>query len=92
VAKFAGIAQDGSMLLTRSDMSVALLLVLVVLACVVAVASWVYLDARAHVQNGTPIVFSQGNLHIGTPAGWFLACAVLFELFIPVYLDSRRPA
>jgi hypothetical protein len=36
------------MLLTRSDTSVALLMVTVVVGWVLAVASWVYRDARAH--------------------------------------------
>jgi hypothetical protein len=89
VAEFARSPQNVPMLLTRPDSSVAQLMVLVVLTCVVAVAAWVYRDARAHAKSGTPIVYSTGNLRIKTPVAWFLACAVLFELFIPVYLDSR---
>ena len=89
MAKFALNAQNGWMLLTRSDMTVALLMVLAVLAGIVAAAGWVYRDARAHQLKGTPIVHSTGNLHILTPAAWFVACVLLVELFVPTYLDSR---
>jgi hypothetical protein len=52
----------------------------------------VYRDARAHDQRGTPIVYSFGALRIATPAAWFVACALLCELFVPAYLDNRMPA
>jgi Flp pilus assembly protein protease CpaA len=84
--------EDGAMLLTRPDTSVALLMVTFVVGCVLAVASWVYRDARAHAASGSPIVYSVGSLQIRTPAAWFVACTLLFELFIPVYLENRRPA
>jgi len=78
--------------LLPSDASVAPLLVLAIATALVAIASWVYRDARAHVADGRPIVYSSGDLRISTPAGWFVACVLLFELFIPVYLDRRHPA
>jgi hypothetical protein len=59
---------------------------------VLAAAGWVYRDARAHHERGTPIVYSHGTLRIATPAGWFVACVLLCELFVPAYLDNRRPA
>jgi hypothetical protein len=92
VAKFAGIGENGPMLVAHSDMSVATPMVLLLMAGVLAVAYWVFRDASAHAASGTPVVFSAGELEIKTPAGWFLACALLFEFFIPVYLDNRRPA
>ncbi len=66
--------------------------VAMVLGCVLAVAGWVYRDARAHAARGNPVVYAAGGWQIRTPAGWFVACALLFELFIPAYLDNRRPA
>jgi hypothetical protein len=64
----------------------------VVVTGVLAAAGWVYRDARAHDQRGTPIVYSFGALRIATPAAWFVACALLCELFVPAYLDNRMPA
>jgi hypothetical protein len=65
--------------------------VTVVVGCVLAVASRVYRDARAHAASGSPIVYSAGSLQIRTPAAWFAACTLLFELFIPVYLEKPPP-
>ena len=62
------------------------------MGCVLAVAAWVYQDARSHAATGTPIVYTAGDWKITTPAHWFVACVVLTELFIPAYLDNRRPA
>jgi hypothetical protein len=90
MAKFADIGQNGPMLVSRSDMSVATLLMLLVFGAVVAAASWVYRDAREQAATGNPVVYSTGTLHITTPAAWFLACTLLFEFFLPTYLDSRR--
>jgi hypothetical protein len=92
VAKFADVGENCPMPVASSDMSVATPLVLLLLAGVLAIAFWVYRDARAHQRRGTPIVYSWGGFEIATPAGWFLACALLFEMFIPAYLDNRRPA
>jgi heme/copper-type cytochrome/quinol oxidase subunit 2 len=92
VAKFAALAENGSMLVTRADLSLAAMLAVVVVFGVLATALWVYRDARAHAQRGTPFVYAWGAFEIATPAGWFLACALLFEMFIPAYLDNRRPA
>jgi hypothetical protein len=80
------------MLNFRSDVTIGLMLTVLVMVGVIAAAGWVYRDARAHEKRGIPIVHSTGNLHIRTPAAWFVACVLLFELFIPTYLDSRHPA
>lgn len=73
-------------------MSVATLLVVVMVGGVLVVAAWVYRDARAHQERGTPIVYSSGIFEIATPAAWFLACALLCEVFVLAYLDNRTPA
>jgi hypothetical protein len=67
-------------------------LVLVLMAGVLSAAVWVYRDARDQAAKGNPVVFSADSFEIRTPSGWFLACALAFEIFVPAYLDSRRPA
>lgn len=66
--------------------------VFVLLSSVFAAAVWVYSDAKTYARRGNPIVFSWGALHLSTPAAWFLACLLLGELFIPVYVDNRSLA
>lgn len=56
---------------------------------IVAMAAWVYQDARAHAGRGRPIISSYGSLQLNTPMAWFLACLVMWETFFPLYLDSR---
>jgi hypothetical protein len=70
----------------------ATLALVIVLGIVFAAAAWVYTDARMHVRRGNPIVGSAGSLHVRTPAGWFFACLLLAELFLPLYVDSRGMA
>lgn len=45
-----------------------------VLAVVVAIDIWVYADARAQSERGTPVVFSTDFLTVDTPAAWFVGC------------------
>lgn len=80
------------MSLPAFDASVAMLCALVVVAGGLAAAAWVYGDAKEQSANGNPISFSTGNLQIKTPLGWSVACALMFEFFIPIYLDNRRAA
>ncbi len=65
------------------------LLPLVVLAVFLAVDTWVYFDARAQAQRGTPVVFSFGAFVVNTPEVWFACCLVLFVIFVPLYLAGR---
>jgi hypothetical protein len=61
----------------------------VALAVVVIVDVWVYVDARAQEQRGTPVVFSLGSFVVDTPGTWFACCIVLFIIFVPLYLVGR---
>jgi hypothetical protein len=63
-----------------------------VLSIMFAAAAWVHADASTHARRGNPIVGSAGAFHVRTPAGWFFACLLLAELFLPLYLDSREMA
>jgi hypothetical protein len=65
------------------------LIPLVALAVVTIVDLWVYVDARAQEQRGTPVVFSVGAFVVDTPATWFACCIVLFIIFVPLYLAGR---
>ena len=60
-----------------------------VLGIVFASAVWVYTDARMYADRGNPIVLSVGSFQLRTPIAWFLACLLLAEFFLPVYIDSR---
>ena len=64
----------------------------VVLIILGAVAAWVYLDAKERAQRGNPVVYSMDSFELSTPAGWFVCCLLLVELFFPLYLDSRSMA
>lgn len=68
------------------------LALLFVLSIMFAAAAWVYADASTHARRGNPIIGSAGAFHVRTPAGWFFACLLLAELFIPLYFDSRGMA
>lgn len=73
-------------------MRVVVIAVVELLAIVFAMAVWVYLDARAHVGRGRPIVSSYGSVQLNTPVAWFLACLVMWEMFFPLYMDRRSLA
>ncbi len=50
---------------------------------------WVYAEARAHDERGTPVVFSVGALRVDTPVSWFLGCLILWIVFFPLYVTGR---
>ncbi len=68
--------------------AVALVPILVLLF-VLSTDLWVYADAKAHVERGTPVVFSSGFLDVDTPAAWFVGCLFLWILFFPLYINLR---
>ena len=70
-------------------MDARILLPLVVLAVFLAVDAWVYFDARAQAEHGTPVVFSLGAFVVDTPEMWFACCLILFVIFVPLYLAGR---
>ena len=63
---------------------------IVVLFFVVATSLWVYQDAKAFSERGTPIVLSTKSFSVGTPDTWFFACLLLWNLFFPLYLIGRN--
>ncbi len=63
---------------------------LLVLVVVLATDAWVYMDATAQENRGTPVIFSFGSFVVETPAAWFLASLVMWIVFFPIYLAGRR--
>jgi hypothetical protein len=55
----------------------------------VAIDLWVYADAKAHVDRGTPVIFSTDFFTVDTPAAWFFGCLLLSIVFIPIYFTIR---
>jgi hypothetical protein len=63
---------------------------ILVLLAVLATDVWVYGDAKAHEQRGTPVVVSIGSLQVDAPAAWFLGCLILWVLCFPLYIRERN--
>jgi hypothetical protein len=62
---------------------------ILVLLLLGAIDLWVYVDAKAHSERGTPVVFSTVFLTVDTPAAWFFGCLLLSIVFIPLYITIR---
>jgi hypothetical protein len=62
------------------------LLPIFVLAVGLAIDFWVYSDAKAYEERGRPVVFSAGSLEVNTPTASFLACLLMWLLFLPLHI------
>ena len=62
---------------------------LVVVLVILAIDSWVYLDAKRYADQGTPVIFRSATFVIDRPVTWFVWCLVLWIIFFPLYLVSR---
>jgi cytochrome c oxidase assembly factor CtaG len=62
---------------------------ILVLLAVLATDVWVYGDAKANTERGTPVVFSLGTFEIDTPLAWLLGCLLLWIVFFPLYMTRR---
>jgi hypothetical protein len=71
-------------------LSVTALVPILLLLALLSTDVWVYADAKAQSEQGTPIVFSAGSFKVDTPASWFVACLILWILFFPLYITSRN--
>ncbi len=65
------------------------LLPLLVLLVLISTDLWVYADAKAQVERGTPVVFSFGNIEVHTPTQWFVGCLLLWIVAFPLYMIGR---
>jgi len=70
----------------------AALVPIILLVFVLATDLWVFADARAHLERGTPVAFSTALFTVDTPVAWFVSCLVLWILFFPLYMTLRRQA
>ena len=71
------------------DSSAVQLVIYAVLSVVFVTATWVYMDAKSFVGRGRPIASSVGPVRVRTPVAWFFACLLLWEVFVPLYVQSR---
>jgi hypothetical protein len=78
-----------TMAATSGSAGSALLPVFVLLVAL-AIDLWVYVDAKAQSERGTPVVFSVGSLEVKTPTTWFFGCLILWIVFFPLYLTRRN--
>lgn len=62
---------------------------LIVLLVILATDLWVYVDARAQSERGTPVFFKFGAFQIDTPAAWLFGCVLLWIVFFPLYVTAR---
>jgi hypothetical protein len=67
-----------------------LLAPLVAVVAILAVDLWVYADAKRCAEHGAPVVLRIGGFVVETPGTWFLGCLLLWILFFPAYLVSRK--
>jgi hypothetical protein len=66
---------------------------LLVLLAVLTTDAWVYSDARERLRRGNRVAVSVGSVRVETPEAWFLACLILWVVFLPLYLTAtgRNP-
>jgi hypothetical protein len=65
---------------------------LLILGLGVALDLWIYSDAQRQAALGRPVVFRAGNLVVATPVAWAVACLLVWVVFLPLYVASRRTA
>jgi hypothetical protein len=71
-------------------LSMTALVPILLLLAVLATDVWVYEDSSARQQRGAPVTLAIGNLHVDTPAAWFVACLLLWIVFFPLYIKGRN--
>lgn len=70
----------------------AIIVISALVAMVFASALWVYDDARASAKRGVPVTTTFGAFRLDTPIRWFVACLLVWEFVLPLYVGSRRSA
>lgn len=74
-----------------SGVSASALLPVLIIVVLLASDLWLYADAKARYEQGTPVVFSTDMFVLETPTAWLLSCIVMWLVFFPLYLRLRRP-
>jgi hypothetical protein len=67
-----------------------LILLVALIFGVYAVIWWIYKDAQANIDAGTPIVLELGAFRVETPRAWATGCLIFFYFMIPLYLVARN--
>jgi cytochrome c oxidase assembly factor CtaG len=65
---------------------------IIALLILLGIDAWVYEDARARAESGAPVTFSAGGFFLETPLQWFIACLLVWIVFLPLYVVRRSPA
>ena len=63
---------------------------LLVLLIILGSDYWVYTDAKALAERGTPVVFSTNAFSISSPGAWVVGCLFLWIVFFPLYFVTRN--
>jgi hypothetical protein len=50
---------------------------------------WVYRDAKAQTERGSPVYVAFDAFRVDTPVAWFVVCLFLWIIFFPIYLAAR---
>jgi cytochrome c oxidase assembly factor CtaG len=53
---------------------------------------WVFFDARARQGTRREVTVTIGSMRIDRPEVWTACCLVVFVVFFPLYMVSRREA
>jgi hypothetical protein len=72
------------------DLPVSALVPVLAVALLVLIAFWVYADAKALGDRGTPVVLTTDFLVVDTPELWSVLCGIAVFIFLPIYLAIRR--
>ena len=65
---------------------------LLLLLLILASDLWVWVDAKAHADRGTPVEFSAQFIRLDTPGLWVLSCLFVWVVGFPLYLVTRSRA
>lgn len=79
----------GCTIAVSASSALGLIPVVLVLA-VLGMDLWLYADAKAHSNSGTPVVFSNRVFVVNTPEAWFVGSLLPWVIFIPLYFSSRN--
>jgi hypothetical protein len=71
-------------------MSLVPVVPLIAVVVLLGTGVWVYRDAAANAEAGTPVTLVFGTSRIDTPEAWTIGCVVLFVVFLPLYLVARN--
>jgi hypothetical protein len=69
---------------------VGMIVISAIILGVYGVVWWIYRDAQANADAGTPVTLAVGSFRVETPRAWALGCLLFFYLMIPLYMAARK--